>query len=258
MTEQTQTIAGVERALDVLSLFAEPGSAELGVTEIAERLDLSKAVVHRILSSFRVKDYVEVDEETRRYRLGNKILTLGLSFLESVDAQDVGRSALHELVALTDETATQSVRAGWQRVYVAQVTPQRDIKMVVQLGAAFPLHAGASSKALLAYLSPELRDAYFAQGRLEKLTSDTLSSRKAVEEELAEIRTRGYAVSLGERQAGAGSVAAPVFDHTGAVVSVISVCGPVQRFSAEVDECARHLLDVTRATSRRLGHRGVA
>ena len=76
-----QTIAGIERALDALSLFAESETASLGVTEIAQRLGLSKAVVHRILASFRAKGFVELDESTRRYSLGPKILFLGLTYL---------------------------------------------------------------------------------------------------------------------------------------------------------------------------------
>lgn len=249
------TIAGVERALDVLELFTRTGTSDLGVTEIAEALDLSKAVVHRILSTLRTKDYLALDEDTRRYALGSAALRLGMSYLGRVDVQDVARAALRELVERTDETATQSMRNGWSRVYVAQVTPQRDIKMVVQLGAAYPLHAGASSKAILAFLDPELQEAYLGQGSLEKVTPITVTGKKALREELAGIRARGYAVSLGERQPGAGSVAAPLRDHTGQVVSAISVCGPIERFRGEIDACAAALLDVTAATSRQLGHR---
>jgi IclR family transcriptional regulator, acetate operon repressor len=251
-----QTITGVERALDVLSLFAGEGIRTLGVTEIAETLGISKAVVHRILSSFRVKGYIEYDEDTRRYRLGSKILTLGLSYLDRIDVQEEAREALRELSRRTGETATLSVRAGWNRVYVDQVTPPRDIKMVVQLGSAFPLHAGASSKALLAFLPEELQEAYLERGDLEPLTDLTVVDERALRADLAEIRARGYAISLGERQAGAGSVAAPIVAHDGAVVAVVSVCGPVERFREEIDECAEALLEVTGELSRRLGYRG--
>lgn len=254
MPSQPQTIAGVERALDVLALFADRDTADLGVTEVAERLDLSKAVVHRILASCLVKEFVEVDEETRRYRLGPAILRLGLSYLDRVDVQDVARRALHELVRRTGETATLSVRAGFNRVYVDQVTPARDIKMVVQLGSSHPLHAGASSKALLAFLPDEDQAAYL-DGELTKVTTKTVTSKKKLREELAAIREAGYAVSQGERQAGAGSVAAPLFDHTGSPVSVVSVCGPLDRFEGEVDACAEALLEVTQETSALLGYR---
>lgn len=251
----SQTIAGVERALDVLSLFGNDEVTDLGVTEVADRLDLSKSVVHRILSSLRVKGYVELDEDSRRYRLGPAILTLGLSYLDRLDVREVARDALRELVRRTEETATLSVRSNDHRVYVDQVTPSRDIKMVVQLGSAHPLHAGGSSKAMLAFLPEVERESYLTSRTLDAITPLTITSADELRQELAAIRAQGYAESLGERQAGAGSVAAPVFGHDGNVVGVISVCGPVERFTDEVASCARHLLEVTRDVSRRLGHR---
>jgi IclR family transcriptional regulator, acetate operon repressor len=251
----SQTIAGVERALDVLSLFGDDDVTDLGVTEVADRLDLSKSVVHRILSSLRVKGYVELDEDSRRYRLGPAILTLGLSYLDRLNVREVARDALRELVRRTDETATLSVRSNDHRVYVDQVTPSRDIKMVVQLGSAHPLHAGGSSKAMLAFLPEAERESYLTSQTLDAITPLTITSADDLRQELSAIRAQGYAVSLGERQAGAGSVAAPVFGHDGNVVGVISVCGPVERFTDEVESCARHLLEVTRDVSRRLGHR---
>lgn len=257
MSEQTsaRTIAGVERAIDVLNLFAEDGVRSLGVTEIAQRLDLSKAVVHRLLSSFRAKDYLRLDED-RRYTLGPRILTLGLSYLDRLDIQELGRAALHDLSARTNETATLSVRAGLQRVYVDQVVPPRDVKMVVQLGGSYPLYAGSSSKAMLAFLPEELCRSYLDAHPLEPLTDVTITDRRALERDLALVRERGYAVSLGERQAGSGSVAAPVLAHDGQVQAVISACGPLERFRDEIDTCAEHLLDVTRALSARMGFRG--
>jgi DNA-binding IclR family transcriptional regulator len=253
--QEPQTIAGVERALDVMSLFAD-GSPDRGVTEIADQLGLSKAVVHRILASCRGRGYVDLDEETRRYRLGPRALELGLSYLNRVDVMAEARWALQELSARTHETATHSVRAGWSRVYVDQVTPLRDIKMVIQIGGTHPLHAGATGKALLGFLPRELQDAYFAQNELTPVTTDTVTSEPQLREELAVTRERGYALSMGERQEGAGSVAAPVFDHAGAVIASISVCGPLPRFTDETDACAQSLCEVTAEVSRRLGHRG--
>lgn len=255
MSSPPQTIAGVERALDVLTLFARPGVTSLGVTEVAEELELSKAVVHRILTTLVARDYVESDEATRRYVLGGAALTLGLSVLDRIDVQELARVGLRELVGRTNETATLSVRAGWSRVYVDQVTPTRDIKMVIQLGSSHPLHAGASSKALLAFLDEDLRQAYLDRGSFAAVTTATMTDRRALEADLATIQARGYALSLGERQEGAGSVAAPILSHEGAVVSVISVCGPLERFREEADACAGALLEVTRQISGRLGHR---
>ncbi len=249
-----RTIAGVERALDVLMLFAEDSVASLGVTEIAERLDLSKAVVHRILSSFRVKGFVEVEDPDRRYRLGPQALTLGLAYLDRVDAIDLARGAMRRLSAMTNETATLSVRVDWSRVYIDQVLPPRDLRMDVQLGSSHPLHAGASSKVLLAFLSDEMQQAYLKNHTLDALTSDTIVSLRALKRELQQIRSQGYGVSLGERQVGAGSVAAPILSHEGTLLAVLSVCGPVGRFREEIEQCQKALLAETREVSAALGY----
>ena len=146
MTEKPrgQTIATVERAADVLNAFTDLDGADTGVTELSERLGLSKAVVHRILSSLRVKGLVELDEDSRRYSLGPASLSLGLTYLQKIDVRDEARTFLRDLSDETNETATLSVRRGNMRMYVDQVTPSREVKMIVQLGHPFPLHAGAS------------------------------------------------------------------------------------------------------------------
>jgi IclR family transcriptional regulator, acetate operon repressor len=253
--DKQQGLNGIERALDVLSLFSASDAPTLGVTEIASELALSKAVVHRLLTTFRARGYVEIDPRTHRYRLGPEIGVLGLSYLDRIDFRSLGHEVLVELVALTNETATMSVLVGTSRVYLDQVTPKRDVKMVVQLGRPFPLHAGASSKALLAFLPAAEREAYLTSQHLAALTPRTLTDPARLRQELESIRRAGYATSFGERDASAGSVAAPVFDHSGHPVGVISVSGPVERFSAEVDQSSTALLRATRELSRRLGYR---
>jgi DNA-binding IclR family transcriptional regulator len=250
-----QTIAGIERALDALSLFAESETASLGVTEIAQTLGLSMAVVHRILGSFRAMGFVELDETTRRYSLGPKILFLGLTYLDRIDILTVAREAMATLSARTNETATLSIRSGDTRVYVDQVTPPRDVKMQVSLGIPYPLHAGASSKAFLAFLPDADIDTYLAKVRLDRLTKQTQVDPRKLRRELAGIREVGYASSFGERMEGAGAVAAPVFGRDGSPAGVISVCGPIERFRDEADEAADLLLEQTGRASARLGYR---
>lgn len=252
---QPQTIATIERAVDVLQAFTETDASTLGVTEIARRLDLSKAVVHRILTSLRAKGLIEADPDTRRYSLGPAALVLGLAYLRNIDVRDRARMVLRDLVDKTNETATLSIRRGDARVYVDQITPSREVIMTVQMGHPYPLHAGASSKAFLAHFSDMELDAYLER-ELQALTDITVTDPEALRSELAGIRARGYSVSYGERQEGAGSVAAPVFDHDGRAVAVISVCGPVERFREEVEEIAPVVVQATRELSGSLGWEG--
>jgi DNA-binding IclR family transcriptional regulator len=251
-----QTIAAIERAVDVLLLFGEPKVTDLGVTEIAARRGLSKAVVHRILSSFRASGFVEVDESSRRYRLGPAALRLGLAYLDRVDVRDMARPELEGLVAATDETATLSIRSGWQRIYLDQVTPPRDVKMVVQLGQSVPLHAGASSKAFLAFLPADEQREYVDTQPLDALSSQTITGKRKLRRELDAVVAAGYARSRAERLDGAASVAAPVFGHDGLPAAVVSVCGPLERFTeAEAEAVTPLLLAATARLSDRLGYR---
>lgn len=248
--------SGIERALDILRLFCHSESLTLGVTEIAQVLGLSKAVVHRTLSAFCAKGFLELDESTHRYRLGPESMFLGLTYLDRLDIRSSAHEVLQGLVAITGATATLSVKVGWTRVYLDQVTPSQDVKMVVQLGKPFPLHTGASSKAMLAFLDPAEQTEYIDGHELIRLTPLSITDPKVLREELKHIRAKGYAVSMGERDASAGSVAAPVLDYNGALLAVISVCGPVDSFRAKSAEAATALLDATSGLSKRFGYRG--
>ena len=155
----------------------------------------------------------------------------------------------------TNETATLSIRSGNTRVYVDQVTPTRDVKMQVALGLPYPLHAGASSKAFLAFLPDSEIELYLGGEHLDKLTKSTVVDPRKLRRELAAIRNVGYASSFGERMEGAGAVAAPVFGRDGSPAGVISVCGPIERFRDTADATAGLLLTHTRRASARLGHR---
>ncbi|MEU8343318.1 transcriptional regulator, IclR family [Actinomadura meyerae] len=250
-----QTIATVERAADVLMYFAEQRAATLGVTEVATALGLSKAAVHRILTSLRGRGLIELDEETRRYSLGIGAMKLGMAYLERIDVRTVARPELTALSERTLETATLSVRSGWTRSYIDQVTPRRELIMSVTLGVPYPLHAGASSKAFLAFLSDEEIEHYLAQPALEQFTPDTIASPPRLRREIEEIRARGYAASVAERQAGAASVAAPILDQNDRPIAVMSVSGPIDRFREETEFCAAALLQTVRRLSERFGHR---
>ena len=246
------TAATVDRAADVLLMFTRSSSPTLGVTEIADSLDLSKAAVHRILSSLRGRGLVELEPGTHRYGLGPLVLSLGLTYLNKLDVRQLGAPELAALSRSTNETATLSIRTGDSRVYIDQVTPDREVLMSVQIGVPHPLHAGSSSKAFLAFLPEEEIERYLRRP-LRALTASTITDPDVLRRELALIRERGWASSAGERQAGAGSVAAPVLDHRDHPRAVISVCGPAERFATEVGFCVEQLTAATARLSTQMG-----
>lgn len=148
---------------------------------------------------------------------------------------------LRRLQHETGETTTVSELVGTARVYLDQIPSLKEIKMTVELGRPFPLHAGASSKAILAFAPLELRQLILASP-LVALTPKTITRRVELEAELLRVEQAGTAVSFGERQPGAASVAAPVLGIDGHATGAISACGPIDRFGAETVERLRPLV----------------
>jgi len=249
----SQRIATVERAADVLLLFSKSQERDLGISEIARKLDISKAAVHRILASLRSRGFIELLEESRRYTLGTSSLALGLRCLTQLDIRALAGPELTALSRATHETATLSIRSGFERLYVDQVVPNREIVMSVAIGITHPLHAGSSSKAFLAWL-PEAEILQFLRRKLKPVTPQTITDPAKIMNELRLIRNRGYSQSVGERQSGSASVAAPIFDRMGSPIAVISVCGPAVRFKSELSQCVPALLDSAARLSKRMGY----
>ncbi|MBB5873357.1 DNA-binding IclR family transcriptional regulator [Allocatelliglobosispora scoriae] len=251
---QSRSIAAVERAMDVLLFFGRSGQPDLGVTEIATALGITKAAVHRILTALRSRDLITVDPATRRYALGHAAVALGRAYLARTDLRAMAAPELRHLAEQTGETATLSLRRGDTRLYVDQVVPDQELRMEVTLGIPYPLHAGGSSKAFLAFLAEAEIEEYLARHPLEPMTDKTVTDPVKLRKELASIRKKGFATSLGERQAGAASLAAPIFDHDGHVVAVLSVAGPAARFKPDHTDAATQLLEAAGRISAQLGY----
>jgi DNA-binding IclR family transcriptional regulator len=245
------------RVIDVLLLFTD-GPAELGVSQIARELDLSKAVVHRILQTLTARGMLTLDPQTRRYRLGATTAALGARALRNLDLRTASADVLRHLRLQTGETVTLSAVVPGGRVYIDQVVSAHEVKMTVELGRRFPLYAGSSGKCMLAFLPRAERERVLT-AQLSALTDRTLTDPADLRADLERIRERGYAVSTGERQADAGSIAAPVFGLDGDVRGAVSVCGPRSRITPDfVDGCASGVLRAAAGISAALGWGGPA
>jgi DNA-binding IclR family transcriptional regulator len=121
---------------------------------------------------------------------------------------------LAELAATTGESAQLFVREGDRRVCVAVHERAAGLRDTVPLGAVMPLERGSGGKVLLAW-------------------ADDGAGHGVAASELAAIRRRGWADSVGEREPGVASVSAPVRDADGRVVAAISVSGPIGRLGQQ-------------------------
>ena len=239
------TIQSVERAARILKVLAS-GPRRLGVSEIADRLGLTRPTVHGLLQTLQAQGFVEQDRNSDKYQLGAGLLQLGTSYLDLNELR--GRSLGHadRLAARTDSAVRVGVMHGACIVIVHHVFRPDTTLQILEVGAELPLHASAMGKAMLAFAPDELVADLLAEP-LPRLTSRTLAPG-ALRQALGDIRERGYARERDEAILGESSVAAPIFDHSGQVVGAIGVVGdtkrimprgPVKGLTAAVSEAAR-------------------
>src|SRR5439155_14036260 len=171
----------VDRAARILKVLAS-GPRRLGVSEIADRLGLTRPTVHGLLQTLQGHGFVEQDRDSDKYQLGAGLLQLGNSYLDLNELR--GRSIVHaeRLAANTQSAVRVGVMHGANVVVVHHVFRPDAAFQVLEVGAQLPVHASALGKAMLAYAPDALLDDLLSEP-LPKLTSRTLAP-KALRDEL--------------------------------------------------------------------------
>jgi len=246
----------LDRTFAILDLFDEE-RPDWTATEIARTLDLPVPTTHRILMALKQRGYVSQHEETKRFRLGVGALHLGDRAHAAVDLRSLSLPVLKRLSRDTGETALLTVVApgGSRGVCLERVETAQPLRLSVQPGRRVPLHAGASQKALLAFLPEDAVERVLSQP-LERLCERTIVDPSELRAELARIRKRGWARSAEETNLGVSGIAIPVLSERGSVVCAIGIAGP----SARLDDVriASEFPDVRAAAEEiasALGHR---
>jgi DNA-binding IclR family transcriptional regulator len=240
-------------SLDVLELLAE-AAEPLSMSDVAARLGLGKATIHGVLSNLEARRYVERANGRGGYRLGQRIWELGVVAGEFMELKNVARQYLVQLTEISGESSQLSEYSDGYVIYLDRVESPNPVRANIHIGRRAPAHAVATGKALLAFSSDEEIDRVCA-GPLLAYTPHTKTDPQALRAELAEVRARGFALNPGEYRGEIIGVAAPVRDHTDAVVAAVSVSGPAYRFPIErATELAPTILDAASEISRKLGH----
>lgn len=210
----------IERALDILeTLSGEPRS----LSEICRETGLSKGTVFRLLAGLSHRSVVLKDPTAATYMLGPGLLRLAQGALSGVSAITVlGRPTLKALSELTGETVALHVRTGIERVCIDEIPSPQSIRYTSSVGSEAPLYVGSAGKVLLAFADEqELDRALTLMDRAFEI------DRGRLEAELRQVAKDGYAISCGERVAGASAIGIPV--HVGPVFFSLSVLGPTTR-----------------------------
>jgi DNA-binding IclR family transcriptional regulator len=221
-------VQSIERAFAVLGALAD---GPIGVTEVADRVDLPKSTAARLLASLTHEGVVEQVPGDTRYRLGPRLLTLAARIRPVRTLAGFARPSLEELAGFAGEAAGLSVRDGEMVHYIDQVGSPNPVSVRDWTGSRIPLHAVSSGQVLLAYAPPTFVQRYLGRP-MEAFTPRTLVTADALLERMRAIRRDGFTWALEEFDEGISSVAAPVADASGEVVAVVHLHGPSYRFPA--------------------------
>jgi IclR family transcriptional regulator, KDG regulon repressor len=249
----TTEIQSLERAFAILDCFQD-SQPELGVREIARQLDLHPSTVGRILTTLNSLGILNQDQETRRYRMGPKVLKWCSVYTSSVDLQTEARPYMQELHKVTEETISLDIPNGQTRICIERIESPKSLRWVKQLGEIMPFYASASGRILLSFMSPKEKSEALQNMTFEQLTPYTTTDPNLFYEELELTKSRGYAVSESERVEGVSCVAAPIFGVHGEILGALTISGPSTRFSEQkIQEHAELLIEITKQISQAMG-----
>ncbi|MCA0302296.1 MAG: IclR family transcriptional regulator [Proteobacteria bacterium] len=222
----------LERGLDILEAI-EAESGEVGVRELARRLDLSPSIVQRLVSSLALRGYIEKNQETARYRLGHRAMILGASGERDNDWLAAARRELERLAQEHQLDGFVAVLRAGRAIYLQVVQADRPVGVRVAVGSEMPLHSTAAGKTLLAGLEDAPLRRLLGTRKLAAITPHTITDPAALTAHIAKVRRQGYATVVEENIPGILSVGAPISDRAGRIVAALSVAFPKYLDSGE-------------------------
>ncbi|MEU3189692.1 IclR family transcriptional regulator [Streptomyces sp. NPDC006992] len=219
-------VQALERAIALLNAVSAGAPEGRPAAELAAECGLNRATAWRLLATLEHHALVERDPVGNRYTIGSAVSRLASTAgVEGLIRRS--HDVLERLCRNTGETANLAVARRLGLTYVDEVVPPA-VLSARWLGRQVPIHATSAGKALLAWQTSGEVDAMLS-GPLAEYTDTTRTDRPALHAELAQVRARGYSVSVGELEPELYGVAAPVLDAGDHPVAVVSVWGPRDR-----------------------------
>lgn len=223
---------------------------ELGVSELARRLDLDKATVHRMLRALYAERVVEQDPVTKRYRLGIAILDLAAARLRNFQFLT---HAVHEIEVLRDEigeSVALHVRDGHEMVCLDFAEAAQPVRVTFFIGERSPVHLTSGGRVALSHLEPAAWKALIAQS-VAGYPDRGEAAARSYEPVLERVKKDGFAIADESYEHGVRAIAVPVLGVQGEVVCTICVAAPAQRRTvADLKKMVRPLTEAAHRISR--------
>ena len=230
---------------------------EMRLQEIADSLGLQKSTAYRLAAELCAEGYLHKNTETKTYTLGVKFLDISSVIMDTMDIRTLAKPGIRNLNKVTRETVHLAMLVDRQVIYVDKEESAQTVRLYSQIGKVAPLYCTGVGKAILAFQPPEMTEDLLSRVRFSRYTANTIVDRKALAQELAAIRRRGFALDKEEHEPSVGCIAAPLWDHSQSVIASISITTVLHRH-AHIEQLLRHkdlLIETCADISRKSGYR---
>lgn len=241
-------MASLAAGLQVMAAFTAD-RPELGVGELARVLEMDKRRAQRLISTLYELGYLDQDPESRRYRPGVAVLTLGYAALQSLDVRQIARPHLRVLVERFGQSVNLAVRDRTDVMLVECLRGERyRLGLRVHVGERLPLHLSSLGKAIMSRLPAAEVTGLAERIDFGRRTEHSVGSSSELLEQVARAREHGYAVMEQETTLGVRSVSVPLLAGDGHPVAAVNVAMPTPLMSmAEMEETVAPVLVATGA-----------
>ncbi|CZF79735.1 Pectin degradation repressor protein KdgR [Grimontia celer] len=244
---QPESVSSVLKTFAILQALST--QKDIGVSELAQRLMMSKSTVYRFLQTMKTLGIVAQEGDSEHYSLTLKLFEMGASALEYLDLVAIADIEMNKVFSLSGEAVHLGVPDGSSFVFAHKLDAAYSLGVQARVGSRQALHSTAIGNVLLAQKSEaELREVW----NVSEVGDNTDYATLLIKLEAA--RKKGYALDREESEAGVISVAVPVYDRFQKVIAAIAVAMPSIRYSEET--CGRYveaLHQAAAAISSKLG-----
>lgn len=224
-------VPALERGLLLLSQFKRDRRT-YGAPELAQRLQLPRSTVFRLLNTLESMGFIEKTENAREYKLGLSVLRLGFEYLASLDLTEVGTPLLNRLCQQVGHAANLVVRDERHIVYIGKATSATTPFIgSVSIGTRLPAHATVLGHVLLGSLTLAQLKSLYPEPELESFSKQTPNDVNELYQATAHVREQAYAVGEGFYEPHISTIAAPVLNHSGQIVAAMGVTLGVPRIN---------------------------
>jgi DNA-binding IclR family transcriptional regulator len=249
-----QGIQSIEVGAALLHALTRTSKPQM-LKELAAAAQMPAAKAHRYLVSFMRMGLVEQHPESGLYDLGAFALDLGLSALARLEPVTLAAPVLNQLREETGQTVALAVWANHGATMVRWLGADTPVAASLRVGSVMPLTRSATGRVFLSYLPRPMTERWVKAELADHARKDIVPATHEQMEQIIRSTTRQGFAYTNDFIPGIAGIAAPVFDHTGALSLALVALGYSKPFDAELSRISAAVLHQARSLSQRLGWR---